>query len=113
MMMKSLFAGAVVTLLVLASSSVHAQKLIRGPYLQMITPESVGGGMGTGKATTNYVRYGNAPTELDSVAFTEGLLTEHVVPISRLKPNTKYYYAVGTPDKTLAGGTTNYYFITS
>src|SRR5262245_34111337 len=99
-------------LLMFLCASAHAQRLTRGPYLQMITPESVVLRWRTDKLATNYVRYGEEVAKLTSVAFNEGLLREHAVMISGLKPNTRYYYAVGLPDKILARGT-NFYFITA
>lgn len=68
------------------------------------------------------MRYGDSPTNLISGAV-ETILTNHninnlalltnnhIVLITNLQPDTKYYYSVGTSNNTLAAST-NYYFVT-
>jgi len=86
-----------------ASESALAQSIVRGPYLQMLTPESV------------IVRWRtDAPTEsVVGVAVTDGapasvadaaVTTEHELLVSGLSPNTRYNYTVGTSSAVLAGG---------
>src|SRR5262245_54068487 len=102
-----LFAGCA-----MARSDVFAQTVVRGPYLQQFTPNSVVVRWRTAEGNTSRVRFGKDPLKLDLTASSPGVLTEHIVQIADLKPNTKYYYAIGTTNMVLAGGTTNFYFVT-
>jgi len=69
----------------------------------------------TDKATTSQVKYGTDTNKLDSLTTEDKALnTTHYVHISKLKPNTKYFYQVVSTDKygnNKVDGTK--YFITS
>eukprot|EP01036_Dinobryon_divergens_P007358 gene7358-9814_t len=72
-----------------------ATTVIRGPYLQSATPTSLVVRWRTDNTEASIVRYGLTRTELTSTAKAEGINSEHVVFLSKLKPNTRYYYSLG------------------
>lgn len=90
-----------------------AAELIRGPYLQMGTPNSVIVKWRTDEPTNSLVRYGSSPSALLLLAGDDEVFTtEHEVKVVGLIPNRKYFYSIGTSEETLAPGNTNQYFIT-
>lgn len=91
----------------------QAQKVTRGPYLQVGTPNSVIVKWRTDTAVSGQVRYGSSPGNLSSAANGSGSTTKHEVLVSGLSADTKYYYSVGTNSTTLAGGDGKHYFMTS
>ncbi|MDO8542773.1 MAG: metallophosphoesterase family protein [Opitutaceae bacterium] len=85
-----------VTFALVAGSAVHAATtIVRGPYLQTATPTSMVVRWRTDNTEASVVSYGLERNELTSSAKAEGIGTEHIVQLTGLKPNTKYYYAVG------------------
>ena len=94
-------------------SQVWAQKVIRGPYLQIGTPTSIIVRWRTDAATDSEVRFGSSPTNLNQAVTLGKQTTEHEVKLTGLTPDTKYFYAIGTSSKTLAGGDAEHYFITA
>lgn len=81
---------------VVASPGLLAQKLVRGPYLQLPTQNSMVVRWRTDKEAKGYVRWGLSPESATNRVSHSGSLTEHVVQIRGLQPNTRYYYALGT-----------------
>lgn len=81
---------------VMASPGLLAQKLVRGPYLQLPTQNSMVVRWRTDKEAKGYVRWGLSPESATNRVSHSGSLTEHVVQIRGLQPNTRYYYALGT-----------------
>jgi hypothetical protein len=96
---------------VVVASSIQAQTVVRGPYLQLGTPTSVVVRWRTDVPTDSRVRFGMT-TALGSEVTDAAQTTEHVVTVSGLNPETQYYYGVGTTTLTLASGST-YFFRTS
>ena len=84
-------------LLALASASVlhAATSIVRGPYLQSATPTSMVVRWRTDITEGSIVSYGLERTQLTSTAKAEGITSEHIVQLTGLKPNTRYYYTVG------------------
>jgi hypothetical protein len=87
--------------------------LVRGPYLQRGTPTGVVVRWRTTVATNSRVRYGSLPTMLTSTVDDAAVTTEHVVALTGLSPNTRYFYSVGSTAETLAGGDSNHVFVTA
>jgi hypothetical protein len=88
--------------------------IIRGPYLQMGTTNSVVVRWRTDLPAGNTVSYGSAPTRLSRSARANGTFTEHAVQFTNLAPGTKYFYGLGTTDTPLlVRWTNNLAFITS
>ena len=72
-----------------------ATTIIRGPYLQSPSPTSMVVRWRTDNTEASVVRYGLSRTELTSTAKAEGISAEHVVFLSDLTPNTRYFYTTG------------------
>lgn len=71
-------------------------KIIRGPYIQKITQTSGVIRWRTDIASSSKVTYGkNMQAQKQSVG-DPSLVTEHELEINNLKPNTKYFYSIGT-----------------
>ncbi|MBS1734204.1 MAG: metallophosphoesterase [Bacteroidetes bacterium] len=80
----------------------------RGPYLQMANQNAVTIRWRTAAACNSVVSwgttYGSYTNTLDSPTVT----TEHIVRISGLAADTKYYYTIGSSIQTFQWGTDNY-----
>ncbi|MBP6023725.1 metallophosphoesterase [Ferruginibacter sp.] len=85
-----------------------AQTLTRGPYLQMGNQTGVTIRWRSSSATNSRVTWGTVfgtyPNTVDSATVT----TEHIVRITGLSPDTKYYYTIGSTSATLQATNTNY-----
>ncbi|MEW6159229.1 MAG: metallophosphoesterase family protein [Verrucomicrobiota bacterium] len=91
---------------------VKIPKVTRGPYLQSGTPHSVVVRWRTDEMTKSMLRYGIDPLQLTNTAQSAGVLSEHVVLVRNLKPQTKYFYSIGTDKLTLSTGP-DHFFVTS
>src|SRR5688572_1161241 len=76
-------------------------RLVRGPYLQSGTPNSMIVRWRTDQPSSTSVRFGLSETNLKFGARTQGAHTEHIVMLTNLAPNTRYYYSLST--NTLSG----------
>lgn len=83
--------------------------LIRGPYLQVATPQSMNIRWRTDIATSSRVHYGLAPNALNFTVTDTPSKTEHELKLTGLQPHTKYYYSVGNFKDTMQGDTNNYF----
>jgi acid phosphatase type 7 len=102
-----------VALLVLLSSSLaFAATVVRGPYLQSASSDSITVRWRTDTATDSRVQYGTSSGTLTSSGSNATSTTEHIVKLTGLSPNTKYFYNVGSSSAVQAGDST-YYFETS
>lgn len=72
-----------------------ATTVVRGPYLQSATPTSMIVRWRTDATEGSVVSYGLERNQLTKSAKSEGISTEHIVQLTGLQPNTKYFYAVG------------------
>lgn len=84
--------------------------LIRGPYLQVATSNSIIVRWRTDAMARSRVRYGNTPQNLTMTADDSTLATEHIVKLRALTPYTKYYYSIGGIADTLQGDENNYFY---
>lgn len=100
-------------LLPLAAAGVSAQQIVRGPYLQIGTPDSIVVRWRTDAPTDSAVQFGLEPGKLDKTVATKWKTTEHVVALQGLTPSTKYHYAIGNAEKTLGGAGGAGHFVTS
>lgn len=81
---------------VLALPWVHAApRVTREPYLQLATPNSMVIRWRTDDPCPGLVRYGLTPQSATNLASHAGSLTEHIVQLKSLKPDTRYYYGIG------------------
>ena len=108
--------------LLLVAGTMSGQTIFRGPYLQSGTPTSIVVRWHTGVSTEpGRVWYGTALNALNS--FADDLVSTPVSPtidsgyevtLTGLLPNTKYYYAVGTPAAgVIQGGDDDHSFVTA
>lgn len=89
-----------------------AQSVVRGPYMQSPTHNSIKVMWRTDIPSYSTVWYGLSPSALTSSVVVNGSVTDHIVTITGLQPETQYYYAVGDNFSILAGQSTNHYFRT-
>jgi hypothetical protein len=68
--------------------------VLRGPYLQLVTPETAVVRWRTDQAVESRLRFGARPGRLDQVAVVPGPRTEHDVTLGGLRPDTVYGYVV-------------------
>ena len=87
--------------------------VVRGPYLQLGTPDSIVVRWRTNMATPSRVVYGSQPGELNQSVVDPTLTTEHIVTLSGLTPDTRYYYGVGTDIEIIEGDDTEHHFLTA
>jgi hypothetical protein len=90
-----------------------ALSLTRGPYLQTGTPSDLIVRWRSDTASNSRVRVGTSPTNLTLTFDNAASTTEHIVQMSGLNPQTKYYYSIGSTTQTLSGGDSNTYFHTA
>ncbi|WP_133717483.1 DNRLRE domain-containing protein [Methylocaldum gracile] len=90
-----------------------ALSLTRGPYLQTGTPSSLVVRWRSDVASNSRVRVGTSPTNLTLTFDDAASTTEHIVQVSGLNPQTKYYYSIGSTTQTLSGADSNTYFHTA
>lgn len=107
--MKLNMFGILLPLLV-SYSLTQAQNIIRGPYMTMANQHSVVITWRTDIATKSKVTYGNSPGVSSGGVVNNNLVTEHVIKLSGLMPETKYYYTIGTNTTILQGGVENYFY---
>lgn len=86
----------------------YAQTLTRGPYLQMGNENAVTIRWRTNVASNSRVTWGTVfgtyPNTVDDLTTT----TEHIVRITGLNADTKYFYTIGSTTVTLQATNTNY-----
>jgi hypothetical protein len=87
----------------------NAASVVRRPYLQLATPDSIVVRWRTDVPTATTLRYGTSPADLSQVLTTPTPTTEHEVAVTSLTPGTRYYYSVGTPDSVLESGPTHHF----
>ena len=87
----------------------YRPNLIRGPYLQVATPNSMMVRWRTNELDVGFVRYGTNPDQLDQLAGNSSRTKEHIVTLSGLKPYTKYYYMIEGFKDTLQYDKNNYF----
>lgn len=83
--------------------------LTRGPYLQMGTSSSVIIRWRSAAATDSRVSYGTSASNLNNTVSDNASVTDHIVQITGLNPNTVYYYSIGSSTQTLQGDANNFF----
>ena len=100
-------------LLLVCSSASMAANIIRGPYVQMGTDNSMIVRWDTDTATSSQVKFGSSATSLNQTKTESSSTTQHIVTLTGLSPLTKYYYSVGSSSQVLAGQNNSTFFKTS
>ncbi|MEY2407909.1 MAG: acid phosphatase type 7 [Verrucomicrobiota bacterium] len=77
--------------------------LTRGPYLQMGSSTGAVVRWRTDQFSDAIVRFGLDPDNLTNAAAQAVTTNEHIVSINGLKPDTKYFYSIGSASQRLAG----------
>jgi hypothetical protein len=87
--------------------NINKPSLIRGPYLQVGTDTGMMIRWRTDASTRSRMRYGTTAGKLDKAVDDVMLVTEHQIKLSGLKPDTRYYYSIGSLQDTLQYGPNN------
>lgn len=90
----------------------HPPSLARDPYLQLGTPESIVLRWRTDRPSDSRVALGPSPGSLTDLVEEPALTTEHVVEITGLSPDTRYFYSVGSSAQVMAGDDDDHFFLT-
>jgi hypothetical protein len=98
-------------------SFLQAQTIIRGPYLQQLGQNGVIIRWRTNVPTSSKIIFISEEDDKKGIQISDfvgnpALAIDHIIQLSGLKPNTKYFYSVATNDKTLSISK-DYYFITA
>jgi hypothetical protein len=88
-------------------------RLLRGPYLQSATPTSVVVRWRTSVATNSTVAYSPWLGGESQRVVDQAKVTEHVVKLDGLSPDTRYGYAIGSTRGILLGADPDASFVTS
>lgn len=83
--------------------------LTRGPYLLKATQTSMEVKWLTDQVASSKVKYGTTPGVYTDSVVDLTASTQHVINLTNLQPNTKYYYTIGSPTRQLQGDATNYF----
>ncbi|BAV07859.1 Purple acid Phosphatase, N-terminal domain [Filimonas lacunae] len=83
--------------------------VVRGPYLQVATANSITIRWRTDVATRSRVQYGVQEGKTKWAKDDSVLTAEHVVTINGLQPHTRYYYTIGDFKRTMQGDAANYF----
>lgn len=86
--------------------------VLRGPYVQFSTEQSVVLRWRTSDQRDSVVWYGTSPGQLTSMVQSPGLRSDHAVEIDGLDPDSRYFYAVGSSEGTLVGDDADHWFRT-
>lgn len=91
---------------------VFTQTIIRGPYMQTVTDESIIIMWRTDVQTSSKVWYGQDSTNLNLYEEINNSVTDHEIKLTGLQADTKYYYKVGTTVTPIAVDISQQYFRT-
>ena len=107
-MKRRVFFTSLGWLALLASTTLSAA-VVRGPYLQLQTDDSVTVRWRTDTATDSVVRYGALADNLNQSVTVAGSTIEHSVRVTGLAADQRYYYSVGDSIGALAGDATHHF----
>ncbi|HNR18929.1 MAG TPA: metallophosphoesterase [Bacteroidia bacterium] len=86
-----------------------APVLVRGPYLQQPTSNSMIVRWRTDINSPSKVQYGTSTGSLTFAVVDSTPKTEHIITVTGLSSNTKYFYSVGDYTNVLQGDANNYF----
>lgn len=96
-----------------SAQDVLALALTRGPYLQSGSPTGLIVRWRSDTASNSRVSVGTDPNNLTQSFDDAASTKEHIVQLSGLNPQTKYYYSIGSTTAKLAGGESTTFFYTA
>ena len=79
--------------------------LVRGPYLQSGSPTGAVVRWRSERFSDGVVRHGTNLSSLDATAMESAATNDHIVQLTGLEPDTRYFYSIGSTIQQLAGGT--------
>ena len=91
---------------------VFAQSVVRGPYLQLRTQNSVQVRFNTSSWCNAKLKYGLSPTNLNLETPNSSGGLSHIINLSGLQAKTKYYYALYNGAVKMQGTEENYFITT-
>ena len=97
----------------LFSNTVFAQNVIRGPYLQSPTENTIVIKWRTDVSCNSRVNYGTSLGNLNQIASSSVPKTEHTITLTNLLPATTYYYEVGNTTSIFTTASEAYRFKTN
>jgi len=95
------------------SLSAYGQSISRGPYLQVLSPESIQICWRTDIPANSRIIYGTTLNAQEQEVIDLNSKTDHFITIPNLEPGTTYYYSIGTTDSLLAASSQALRFTTS
>src|SRR5436190_15863034 len=81
----------------------YRPELVRGPYVQVATPNSIIVRWRTNELDVSFVRFGTSPGKLEQMAGNDYRTREHIITLTGLQRQTKYYYLIEGFKDTLQG----------
>jgi len=101
------------TISILGSFFLSAQEVIRGPYLQLLTPSSIEICWSTDIPTDSRIVFGNTINNQNQELTNAEPKTVHFLTLTDLEPSTTYYYSVGNANTLFVGNSDSYRFKTA
>ena len=95
------------------ATAANAQQLLRGPYQQKKTKNSINIRWRTADSTNATVYYGTSLNNLNLSVTDTTSLSDHDLELKNLQPFTKYYYKIESGGNTLSGPDTAHWFRTA
>ncbi|GAB3776034.1 hypothetical protein GCM10028818_20960 [Spirosoma horti] len=100
----SLYVALIFSSYVSQTAFAQSPKLVRGPYLQVVTPTSVVVRWRTDLPTTGRVWFGTSASQLTKDIRESQPTLEHTLTLSGLQPASRYAYSIGYDDTQLTTG---------
>ncbi len=91
-------------------ASPGALQVTRGPFMTVPSSTKITVQWSTNSACNSEVRFGTSALALSDAISDQALTTNHVITLTNLVPNTKYYYSVGVIGTTLEATAQNYFY---
>ncbi len=95
------------------TASTDPLALVRGPYMQLGTANSMTVCWRTNGWTDALVSYGTDPNQLNLQVSSASQQLDHKITLPNLQANTRYYYSVGSSSQTYSGPDLQHNFRTS
>jgi Calcineurin-like phosphoesterase/Purple acid Phosphatase, N-terminal domain len=96
-----------------AEALANSGVLTRGPYLNQGNSTSIVIRWRSSQSVIGRVRYGSSASALTAIKDETEASTEHILQLTGLTPDTRYYYSIGSADDSLAGGDMEHSFQTA
>ncbi|WP_177225764.1 fibronectin type III domain-containing protein [Arsenicibacter rosenii] len=84
-------------------------RIVKGPYIQNLTENSVTICWHTDGPANSRVLYGLRMNQLNGAIFNNQQLTDHYITLSNLEPGTRYFYSFGSSGARLQADSTQHF----